>query len=693
MTTTMLYQAPAIAAAVLALAFSVHTLARRERTPSSFALSAALAAGAALELFDLMSVLEPQRLALWKRLGIIAEAFLPPSWLFFSLTFSRDWRWRSSPVLQRALAGGTPFFLIVALLIPPGGFFASPDFAAERMLFLGTAGFFYYLFFVAYMVVALATLEGTLVSAGMTARWKIKLQVLGAGAMIAVLLFYYSQAFLYRSINMNLLPVRSLVLMLGIALIAYAQARRGSGGRVQVSKQMAYRSVVIFMVGLYFIGLGLLGEGMRYFGGSAQKALALALAFVAGIALATALLSETFKRKITVLLHKHFYITKYDYRIQWLKFTDRLSSAGAGEEVLKAMLLEFCETFGAEGAALFLYDRGKGGYCNTLSLEMPPVKTVVAHDSGLVELMRERRWVVTAGDDRPPLTEEGSRFLRQHAFSFVVPLMANGVLEGFIAMGRPINASERYTYEDYDLMKTFGRHAAWALLNFRLADELARSREMETVGRIATFVVHDLKNLISTLSLVTENAHEYIDDPAFQKDMLRSLRTTMEKMRRLTMKLRNIEETPCLSLETADLSRVVAATVAMVSNGGVSVRARSVYARIDSEAIQKVLLNLILNALEATGGKGPVAVELGGAANAFIRVADAGCGMTEEFQRDRLFKPFSTTKRKGLGIGLYHCKHIVEAHGGRIDVVSEVGKGSSFTVHLPAAQETACVAH
>jgi signal transduction histidine kinase len=116
----------------------------------------------------------------------------------------------------------------------------------------------------------------------------------------------------------------------------------------------------------------------------------------------------------------------------------------------------------------------------------------------------------------------------------------------------------------------------------------------------------------------------------------------------------------------------------------------SVASLIDRAEIGKVILNLAHNALEATGGKGPVSIEVGvndGDGSAFIRCHDQGCGMTENFIRERLFRPFESTKLKGFGIGLYQCRQIVEAHGGRIDVQSVVGQGAEFTVWLPFAAE------
>jgi len=258
-------------------------------------------------------------------------------------------------------------------------------------------------------------------------------------------------------------------------------------------------------------------------------------------------------------------------------------------------------------------------------------------------------------------------------------------LEAVLVLGRPVNQNEQYLYEDYDLMKTLARQAASALMNHRLSEQLARSRELEVMGRVSAFIIHDLKNLVYTLSLTVDNAQEHIADPEFQEDMLDTLSNTVNRMKVLISRLKNLPEKRSLELEQVNLYLLAADTAAMVpGNGSVSVGGSDSVAEVDREEIQKVVMNLIVNALEATDGKGPVRVVVGTGSEPFIRVSDNGCGIPEEFLRSQLFSPFKTTKKKGLGIGLYQCRQIVEAHGGRIDVESTVGKGTVFTVWLPS---------
>lgn len=677
---------------VLTFGYSLYALMGRNRSLTTYALSALFFLAAALELFDSLAVRNPEDLLFWKKYSLLAEALLPPLWLLFSLTYARRSEERGISGTQQALLVLSPVFFLSAVFLPAESFFHSPDFAEERILFLGNAGFLFYIGILVYVVVSLVNLETTLFTAAKSARWKIKFEILGAGLLAALAIFYYSQVLLYRSINMSLLPVRSVVTINAVLFMLYARVKRLGRVRVSVSRQMAYRSVVIFAVGLYLLGLGLVGEGMRYFGPSTRKVLVASLAFISGMGLLLFFLSEKVRRTIEVLLHKHFYTKKYDYRTQWIQFTDRLSSSKTGEELLKAVLSGFCETFGTGGAALFQYDEERRVYTNTVVFEMQPMDTLIADGNPLVESMKSSRRIFSAKDGDAAIEASNREFLARNRISFAVPLHSNGTFEGFIAMGKLINKREEYTYEDYDLMRTFARHASSVVLNLKLSEKLSNAREMEALGKISAFVVHDLKNLVFTLSLMVDNAKEYMDNPDFQQDMLQSLDITIGKMKRLITKLRNFEEKESLNRKASDLQIIAFETVSMVNTGEVRVEARPVIAEVDVEEIQKVLLNLILNAFDATGGKGPVHVEVGENDSAFLRVRDKGCGMTEEFQRKHLFKPFTTTKGKGLGIGLYQCRQIVEAHGGHIEVSSAPGKGSVFTVTLPAFRGAECIA-
>jgi len=633
-----------------------------------------------------MSSIKPESFLYWKKYALATEAALAPAWLWFSLTYSRRTAISLISLPQRLLLACSPFPVACALFLPVSTFFYSPDFAAEGLLFLNNAGFFFYLFLMVCLTAALINLEMTLMNASLSARFKIKFDILGGGAIIAVMIFYYSQGLLFRTIDMNISPVRSVILIVSAAMMAYSWLKRGNGVKVHVSRHMAYKSFVIIMVGMYLIGLGVMGEGFKYYGDGFRRALIISVAFLSGLALILILLSETAKRKIRVFIHKNFYQNKYDYRTQWLQFTDRLSSSTSSDNLLRSIVTGFCDTFGMGCGALFLLDSERTTYQLAIGIGLDDVPVdFPAADAGL-EWISEHSWVADLRQWPQKIGgKKQERFFSDNQACFVIPLLIKQKMDGFIVLGKAINRNESYVYEDFDLMKTLARQASSTLLNLRLSDQLARSREMAAIGKVSTFVVHDLKNLVSTVSLVLENAREYITVPEFQEELLRSLTATVTKMNDLILRLKYLPKKESQERTPVDLLQLVHDTAALFKGGELKVTGTPAVAEGNLRELQKVALNLMLNAVEASEGKQPVTVEVGNEGSPFIRVKDMGCGIPQDFLRKKLFTPFTTTKNHGLGIGLYQCKQIVEAHGGKIEVTSEPNKGSEFTVRFQKA--------
>jgi len=232
-------------------------------------------------------------------------------------------------------------------------------------------------------------------------------------------------------------------------------------------------------------------------------------------------------------------------------------------------------------------------------------------------------------------------------------------------------------------MEALATQSHLAILNHRLTDQLSRARDMEVFGRVTAFIVHDLKNLVYTLSLIVKNARIYIQNQDFQVDMLRSLENTVNKMHVLISQLRQLPSRENLNLELFDLMQLARSTFKHPPERRIKFSGESVQALVDKDQMQKVILNLVMNAWDAAGDDSTVNVEIGIDSSPFVRIVDSGVGMSAEFIQDSLFQPFRTTKSKGMGIGLYQCKQIVQAHGGVIEVTSVPGKGTVFTVRLP----------
>jgi putative PEP-CTERM system histidine kinase len=673
-------------ASLALLALGVYTL-RKQRITVSASLSLVLLLLAGMEIIDQLALSPSFDPVVFKQISIYLESLLPGAFMLLSLTYARSIPLRALSPVWRTLAAVCILFPLSVLLLPASDFYYSPDLQRERVLFLEGAGYWFYVGVMLSCIIALVNIEATFSSTSGTDRWKMKFEATGIMSILSVLIFYYSQGLLYRTINMNLVPVRSGVLIIAAFFIGYSKLLRGNGVRIVVSRHIFYRSLALLIVGSYLFILGLLGEGMKYFDVSFDRDLTIFLAFAGGIMLLIILLSEKLRRRVKVYVNKHFFARKHDYGTEWLMFTGKLAACKTLEDVREAILSTFTGTFGLRGASLYLLEKGR--YVRASNHSMPGGTNEVQISTALISYFMERGRVFSPLDKEYTPTAEEDSFIRRTGAKLILPLTGNGSIVGLVLFGEQL-VREEFIYEDYDLMKVLARQAALSLINIRLSEELIETREMAAVARISSFVIHDLKNLSSTLSLIVDNAEEHIGNPDFQHDMIITIQKTLGKMRNLMQRLKSIPEKDALHAECKDLhllsQEILGEFIKLRPGMNIAYDGNSAFSIVDGEEIKKVIVNLIQNALDAINGSGMVTVETGrNGADAYIRVSDNGCGMTEDFMKHHVCKPFRTTKEKGLGIGLYQCKQIVEAHNGTIRVESVFKKGSVVTVSLPGA--------
>ncbi len=521
-------------------------------------------------------------------------------------------------------------------------------------------------------------------------RWGIKFLCLGLGGMFACDFYLYSDALLFRRLSNDIWAARGIVDVLVVPLLAVATARNpGLSLDVAVSRRVVFHTTTISGAAVYLLVMAAAGYYIRYFGGSWGAVLQVTFLFGAILLLFIIFFSGSLRARLKVLLSKHFFSYRYDYREEWLRFTRTLSEGEPGTQLHERSIQAIAELVDSPGGALWLAP-DSGIFERVAHWNMPAAKGLEPTDSPLCQFLQSREWVLDvteheAQDD----TYDGLRipeWLRTTPQAWlVVPLILHERLLGFVLLARS-KGRINFDWEVSDILKTAGRQAASYLAQLEAAKALLVARQFESFNRMSAFVVHDLKNLIAQLSLIMSNAERHKNNPAFQEDMLGTVANSVEKMKRLLVQLRGaytLEPAVPLALDEL-LRRTLAAKAGSKPVPRLELHDDTVRIVGHPVRLERVIGHLIQNAIEATPADGEVRVRLlREQDSAIIEITDTGCGMSEQFLRNRLFKPFESTKATGMGIGTYETRQYVRELGGRIDVDSREARGTVFRVVLP----------
>ena len=635
----------------------------------------------------------------WQRYQMIPYALIPGIWLIFSLSFARAnyreflsrWKW--------TIIGA--FALPLALLIgfPEEIFVRSPIYDEYFRVFvpIGWSGYALQVFCLIGAVLVLMNLERTLrYSVGQT-RWQVKFLVLGIASIFGGRIYTGSQIILFSLLEVEMQVVNTAALLIANILMARSLARaRLLKFDFYLSHTVLYNSVTVLLVGIYFISVGVVARIVYSFWGTRNPAVITFLVFAAILGLAVFLLSDRLRLQRKRLISRHFKRPRYDYPRVWASFTERTASLTSIKDLCGNIVRTVSETIEVLSVSIWLWDEqeevlslgsstaiapGKGDNPKIGGKEAKAVFDALGQQVQPVDLRESAEgWV----EDPKRILGES---LKEGGADLCVPLNAAGHLVGILTVGARI-AEEAYSFEDRELLKTVADQAAANLLTLRLGERLQQAREMEAFQVMSAFFMHDLKNLASRLSLVTQNLQVHFDNPEFRNDALKTISQSLDRINGMCNRLSPLSQKLEVRFMETDLNEAVRNVLSGL-DGLLKVKPASELrplpkVRLDAEQFQKVLTNLFLNANEAIENGGSIRVSTAARGNwAVLSIADDGCGMSRNFMDRHLFRPFQTTKNQGMGVGLFHCKKIIEAHQGRIEVESEEGKGTTFKVLIP----------
>lgn len=523
-------------------------------------------------------------------------------------------------------------------------------------------------------------------------RWGAKPLCLGLGVIFLFDIYLFSQALMFGSFDSDALAARSLVHAVAVPLLLMASSRSQRWlTKVQVSKTAAFYSASLLLIGLYLLFIAAVGYYVRFFGGTWGGALQVALLFAALVLLLVLVFSGAMRARLRVFLGKNFFSYRYDYRLEWLRFTAMLSTKSAPQEVGALVVRGLANMVECSAGSLWFKALGDDQFVQSATWNLPDLPVREPVDSPFSRLMGERDWIVDLGATRAGngAAEEAAlvpSWLGELPGAWLaVPLLVGDDMLGFVVLAKP-RTDVALDWEVRDLLKTAARQAAGFLAQMHATEALLEARKFDAFNKMSAFVVHDLKNIITQLSLMMKNAERHRDNPEFQADMLMTVDSSLEKMRQMMLQLREGEK-PAGTASGVELAPILQRIEGAARQRGRQLQIQledKVATRGHAQRLERVIGHVVQNALDATPNSGSVWVRLAQASGrVLVEVGDTGAGMSPEFIQHRLFRPFNSTKASGMGIGSYESFQYIKELGGSIDVKSELGQGTVVTLLMP----------
>ncbi|MDH5570728.1 MAG: PEP-CTERM system histidine kinase PrsK [Gammaproteobacteria bacterium] len=536
-------------------------------------------------------------------------------------------------------------------------------------------------------------------------RWALKYFWLAIGSMFAYDFYLYSDALLFQRIDNELWNARGFIHAMVVPLIGVAIKRemQWSLGKssidVFISRRIVFHTTTLLAIGIYMILIGFGGYYVREYGGDWGEIAQATFMFGAVVTLFVLIFSGKLRSRVKVLIDKHFFHYKYDYREEWLRIIRTLSVNSDSERLHERAIRSLAQIIDSPGGVLWL-KRETGRYEPESWWNMDSIKSRENEDSSFIRFLEEQQFVINLDEFRTDpevytrlaILEIPDWLKVIKKAWLVIPLMLKDELHGFVVLAHSPSHHRYFNWEDTDLLKTVGRQVASHIAQNSSARALINARRFEEINRLSAFIVHDLKNMIGQLSLVVSNAAKHKNNPLFIEDAVTTVENSVQKMNKLLSRVKG--EVPGDSLVSFDFCSLLEDVVRARSKAGIlpipvlKCRVGPINISADNDRMAANLGHILENAQDATNEDGHITVTLDTRDGfAVLEIEDTGCGMDEKFIKERLFQPFESTKGT-MGIGVFQVREYVQKLGGELEVESEPGKGTIFRMLIPLLSDS-----
>jgi len=523
-------------------------------------------------------------------------------------------------------------------------------------------------------------------------KWAIKYLCLGLLGMFIYDFYMYSDGLLYSRIDPVLWDARGFIYALTVPIIGISISRDPLWSpEIFISRRAVFHTTTLLASGIYLMVMGTAGYYVRDYGGSWGLVAQAIFLFITIIILALFVSSRRIRAKLYVLVNKHFYPYKYDYRDEWLRFIRTISQSSVESELYHNTIKSMAQIIESPGGMLWL--REDSSFVCVDTWQMEHVSNWEPTSSPLPVFMEANEFVISVDEflEQPEVYNrlgylELPEWVKKIEPWLIIPLIYNNLLIGFIVLDHAHARKKTFNWEDSDLLKTAARQVASYIEQMNASKALAEAKQFESFNKVSTYVIHDIKNLVAQLTLISSNAEKHRDNPLFMDDVFKTINNSVTKMNKMISVVTDKATKPTVgnvdiisTLEELVHQRKIA--------GGKPVptlhcEASSYVIKADRDQLMAILGHLVQNAQDATDDNGKISIsQTQSPKGAVIKIEDTGCGMSKAFIQDHLFTPFKTTKgSKGMGIGVYEAREIIKAIGGRIEVTSKPQVGTCFTL-------------